>query len=351
MIAVMQLLGQSGKSLLLPPPSSTYAAEHDWLFYLVIWVSAFFVALIFGLLIVFIIRFRQRCPDDLPGGAKQNMALELTWTVIPLIIVIIFFVFGFQMFIDVSTPPANTYQVIVTAYKWGWEFTYPNGATSDKLHVPAGRPVLLVLESRDVIHSFYVPDFRIKRDVVPGRYNKLWFEVPEPGVHDIYCAEYCGTQHSQMLSKVVVHTPTQFLAWLEDASNWIEKVSPSEAGRQLVESKGCMQCHSLDGSGKIGPTFLNLYGSTRLWKDNESGPADENYIRESILNPAAHVVAGYDNVMPTYQGRLSDREITVMITYLQSISENYTGDEVEQDTKVDEPAEADASDDKSQEVE
>jgi len=231
--------------------------------------------------------------------------------------------------------------VIVTAYKWDWEFTYPNGATSDQLHVPAGKPIRLILESRDVIHSFYVPDFRIKKDCVPGRFNKIWFEAPQPGVHDLYCAEYCGTQHSQMLSKVIVHTPQQFLAWLENASNWIDKISPAEAGKMLVESKGCRQCHSADGSGKIGPSFLNLYGNTRLLKDNSSAMADENYLRQAILDPAAGVVAGYDNVMPTYQGRLSDREIMAIIEYMKSISNNYKDQTIElQDDETDQSQDA-----------
>lgn len=324
-MTLLELIAQTDPTFWKPSSSSTYSADVDWLFYLIYWVSVFFTTLIVGLMTFFVIRYRQKDKGHVPSGSTHNTPLELAWSLPPAILVIVFFAFGFQGFLNMATPPGNSYEILVTAYKWDWEFKYPNGATSRELHVPNDRPIRLVLQSNDVIHSFYVPAFRIKKDCVPGRYNKTWFEAPHAGEYDLYCAEYCGTLHSQMLTKVVVHEPEDFLAWLDDTSNWVAKTPPIDAGKRLVREKGCMQCHSVDGTQMQGPTFKDLFGRQENLVGGSTHVADEAYIKESITYPSRKIVLGYENVMPTYQGRLKDQEITAIIEYMKSISKHYEG--------------------------
>jgi cytochrome c oxidase subunit 2 len=200
-------------------------------------------------------------------------------------------------------------------------FTYPNGYIDSQLHVPVDTAVKLTMTSEDVLHSFFVPDFRIKRDVIPGRYTRLWFTAVETGEYDIFCTEYCGTNHWNMLSKLVVHERAEFDSWLEEASDFLSKMPPAEAGEMLYNMRGCKQCHSVDGSPGIGPSFLGKFGSEEQLLTGETVVVEENYIRESILDPQARIVAGYDPVMPTYQGRLKDEEITAIIEYMKTLSE------------------------------
>jgi cytochrome c oxidase subunit 2 len=307
-------------SFWMPPKVSTVAHQVDWLFSFILGISIFFFLLIVVLMVVFIIRYRRREGVEAEASASHNTLLELTWTIIPLILVVVIFFFGFKGFLDMATPPANAYEILVDGQKWNWTFTYPNGYSDSNLHVPVDRPIRLVMSSADVIHSLYVPAFRIKADVVPGRYSKVWFEATEPGSYELFCAEYCGTSHSDMISQVVVHPVGEFETWLEKASNFLETMSPVDAGRKLYQIRGCQQCHSVDGSAKTGPTLLGVYDRDRGFTDGTSIIADENYIRESILEPMSRVVAGYEPVMPTYQGRIKDAEITAIIEYLKSLS-------------------------------
>jgi cytochrome c oxidase subunit 2 len=308
-----------GSSFWMPPQVSTVAQGVDWLFNFILAVSVFFFLLIVVVMVVFILKYRQREGHRAEDSPTHNMALELTWSIIPLILVIVIFIFGFKGFLDMSTPPANAYEILVEGQKWNWSFTYPNGYVDSNLHVPVNRPIRLVMSSQDVIHSLYVPAFRVKMDVVPGRYAKAWFEATEPGEYDLFCAEYCGTSHSDMIAHVVVHPVGEFETWLEKASNFLDTMSPVDAGRKLFQVRGCQQCHSVDGSAKTGPTLLGVFGRTQNLADGTTITVDENYIRESILEPQARVVAGYEPVMPTYQGRLKDAEITAIIEYFKSL--------------------------------
>jgi cytochrome c oxidase subunit 2 len=308
-----------GSSFWMPPQVSTVAQGVDWLFNFILAISVFFFLLIVVLMVVFIIRFRHREGRGADASPTHNMALELIWTGIPLILVIVIFVFGFKGFLDMSTPPANAYEILVEGQKWSWSFTYPNGYVDADLHVPVDRPVRLVMSSQDVIHSLYVPAFRVKMDVVPGRYSKAWFEATRPGEYDLFCAEYCGTSHSGMIAHVIVHPVGEFETWLEKASNFLDTMSPVDAGRKLFSVRGCQQCHSVDGSSKTGPTLLGVWGRQATFTDSSTLVVDENYIRQSILEPQARVVAGFEPVMPTYQGRLSDPEILAVIEYLKSL--------------------------------
>lgn len=331
------MLGQTNSSFWMPTEASTYAGNVDWVFYFILSIAAFFFTVIAVTLVLFVVRYRRRPGHHEQPTATHSLGLELTWSIIPLILVIVIFIFGFKGFMDMVTPPANSYEILVTAAKWNWLFTYPNGHVDANLHVPVNRPVRLVLTSQDVIHSLYVPAFRIKKDCVPGRFNKAWFEATkintDPG-YDLFCAEYCGTKHSEMIAKVYVHEPTDFAKWLEDASHWEGRMTPAQRGAGLYRQRGCQQCHSLDGTNNIGPTFKNLWdhvveGSvtfrdgTRLSSLFNDNYTPEDYIRESIYKPEARFVAGFNPAMPTYQGQVKENDIPAMIAFFKSLSDKY----------------------------
>lgn len=318
-LASLALAGKE-KTFWLPKQSSTAAAGIDWVWDFIFWLSAIFFVIIVGLTVLFAIQYRARKGyATAKKHSNHNTVLELTWTIIPSILIIPIFWYGFKGYLDLTVPPANSYEVGVTAQRWTWLFTYPNGYVDQNLHVPIDRPVRLVMQSEDVIHSFFVPNFRVKRDIVPGRYNIAWFEATEAGEHVIFCTEYCGTNHSDMLSKVIVHPSGEFEPWLEEASNFLEKLAPAEAGEMLYNIRGCKQCHTIDGSIRIGPSFKGVWGTEHPLTDGSSITVEENYVRQSILDPASQVVAGYDAVMPTYKGRLKDTEITMIIEYIKSL--------------------------------
>ena len=311
--------GPNDPSFWLPRGASTSAEGVDRVFALIYGISLFFFLLIVAILVVFVIRYRRRVGREAGDTPSHNTPLELTWTIIPLVLVVVIFWQGFKGFLDLVTPPANAYEILVNAQKWKWTFTYPNGYVDDRLHVPVDTPIRVVLTSEDVIHSFYVPAFRVKKDAVPGRYTKAWFQATTPGEYDLFCAEYCGTSHSDMHTTVVVHPPGEFEKWLDGAANLLATLSPAEAGAKLYSSRGCAQCHSVDGRPGTGPTFKGLFGHDVLLEAGKRAIADENYLRESIVDPGAKVVAGFQPVMPTYQGRLKDREITAIVEYLKTL--------------------------------
>jgi len=309
-----------GPTFWLPEQATELARRQDARWALVYWISVFFFVLITALTILFVIRYRRRPGYQQQPSTSHNTTLEVVWTVIPIILVVIIFWEGYRVFLDMVTPPRGAYEIQVTGQKWNWQFTYPNGYVDADLHVEAGQPVRLVMTSADVIHALFVPDFRIKRDVTPGRYSELWFNAERPGEHPIYCAEYCGTDHSKMLAKVVVHPPGEFDQWLQEASDFLSRMPPAEAGELLYRQRGCPQCHSIDGTPGIAPTFLGLFGSMETLATGEQVLVDENYVRESILNPRERLTAGYDPVMPTYQGRMRDEEIAAIIEYLKTLT-------------------------------
>lgn len=315
------MAGTSESSFWFPPQASTVAAESDWLYNFILWISIVsFVLLMIGM-IWFMIKYRSRKGHGPEASPEHNQALEITWTVIPTIILVFIFYFGVTSYINMRTPPADAYDILVTAQKWNWQFTYPDGHVDGNLHVPMGKNVRLVMESVDVLHSFFVPAFRTKMDVVPGRYTYLWFQANQTGTFPIFCAEYCGTKHSGMLSQVVVHEEKEFATWLADQGDLLKRMSPAEAGAELYKSRGCVQCHSVDGAPGIAPTFKGLFGKQRSFTDGSSAVADENYIRQSLLEPQAKVVAGFAPVMPTFQGKLKDPEIMAIAAYLKTLSD------------------------------
>ncbi len=311
---------QSGPTFWLPPQGSTSAHKVDSVFYLVLWIALFFFSVIVVLMILFVLRYRRRPGrEEAQPSTTQNLPLEVTWTAVPIVAVVVIFVFGVRNFLDITTPPANSYEIQVTGQKWQWLFTYPNGYVDKDLHVPVDTPVLLTMTSQDVIHGFFIPAFRVKKDVVPGRYTRVWFRANAPGEQDLMCTQYCGTGHSTMHSYVIVHPPGDFEKWLAGAANFVSKLPPAEAGARLYQTRGCKQCHSLDGTAGIGPTWTGLYGRQVALTTGMFLTADDDYIRESIMDPQAKIVAGFEPVMPTYKGRLSDAEITALIAYIKTL--------------------------------
>jgi len=318
--ASSMLFAQSeGGTLFFTPPASTVAPAVDSLFYFIFWISTFFFVLIVGLMVLFVLKYRRRPGVDAQKTAHHNMLLEAAWSIIPALLLVVIFVEGVLGYLDLRNPPDEAYEIRVTGRKWSWAFQYPNGHVENHLHVPAGRPVRLLMTSEDVIHSVFIPAFRVKMDVVPERYTKVWFEATTPGTYRLYCAEYCGTEHSNMVADVVVHEPGEFEAWLEDASNFLDKMPPAEAGKLLYERRGCIQCHTTDGTPKAGPSFRGTFGSEQALADGTTVKVDENYIRESILEPLTKVRAGYRPVMPTYRGQLKDAEISAIIEFIKSL--------------------------------
>jgi len=310
-------------TLYLPPPSSTIAGEVDSLFYFIFYASLVLFILVMSATAFFIFRYRRRGKKELTSGVAHNTRLEILWTIIPTILVFIVFIWGFKTYLKMNVVPSGAIEIKGTGQKWFWTFDYPNGAnTVNDLIVPVGKPIKMLLSSQDVIHSFFVPDFRVKMDVLPNRYTLTWFEATKTGEFEIYCTEYCGKGHSEMLGKVIVKSELDYNSWLEESAMDIpEGMALEDAGAQLYQSKACVTCHSVDGTPGVAPSFKGRYGEMEALADGSQILVDENYLRESILNPQAKVVAGYQPVMPTYQGVLKNRQIDALIAYIKSLQD------------------------------
>lgn len=307
-------------SFWLPSKASTFAPMVDSTFNLYLWLSVFFFVLVCGLIAYFTFKYIRKRPDQLATAqVTHNLKLELTWTLIPLVLVMFLFFLGMKGYLHMRVAPQNFAEVKVIGQKWSWIYEYPSGATNDTLVVPVNTPVRLVMHSRDVLHSFYVPEFRVKADVIPGRYHTLWFEATRTGSFKVFCTEYCGTNHSYMLSGVKVLDYPAYEEWLAAASDPGKGKTPEEFGKVLYTKKGCNACHTLDGSKGIGPTWKGLFGRSEALANGQSVSADENYIRSSIYEPNAQVVAGYQPVMPTYKGILKDNEVDALISYIKTL--------------------------------
>ncbi len=307
-------------TLFLPSAQSTIAPEVDALFNFIVLVSSILFAIVVGGSIFFVLRYRRRGDKEYTPDLSKNIRLEVLWTVIPTILVFIVFFWGFKSYLKMNVAPQDALQIQATGQKWFWQFEYENGATStNDLVVPVGQPVQLLMSSQDVVHSFYVPNFRVKMDVLPNRYTSVWFEATNVGQYDLFCTEFCGTGHSKMIGKVKVVNEREFNNWLEEAGSAGEGMALDAFGEKLVTSKGCLTCHSLDGSPNTGPTFQGIFGRLERMQDGSEITVDENYLRESILNPRAKIVEGYQPVMPTYQGILKKREVDALVAYLKTL--------------------------------
>jgi cytochrome c oxidase subunit 2 len=297
------------------------AEEVDANFLFIFLVVLFFFVITQGALLWFAVRYRRRRGEKEPETPHitGNRLLETAWVVIPSLLILAIFIFGYRVFRDIRTPPPGAAEVNVTASQFLYTFTYPNGRTAiNEVRVPVGAPVKFLMTSRDVIHGFYLPEFRVKQDILPGRYTDLWLEPDRPGRYDIFCTQYCGTGHSTMRAVMVVMEKEAYREWAAGKEEE-EGVPLAQRGKELVAKSGCTPCHSLDGTTKIGPTFKGLYGRTTLLTDGTSVVADENYLRESILEPNAKVVKGFKPIMPTFKGILKDDDIAAIIVYLKSL--------------------------------
>ncbi len=323
MPAHLNMLADFGGNFWLPPQASTIAQPVDWLFYFVFYICVFFFLLILVLLVGFAWIYRYREGHE-PGDApKHNTALELTWTFIPTVIVVIIFVYGFKGFLQMNVQPPDPYEIVVQGQMWHYSFRYPNGWVDKDLHVPMNIPVKFLLNSSDVIHGFYIPVFRVKKDVVPGRYNSIWIDANVAGVYDVFCTQYCGLGHSEMRAKATVESVADYKHWLD---NTIAGLPPDQLGQRYYQNYGCNQCHSVDGTAGRGPTWKDVYGSMVTLKDGKE-LVDENYLRYMIMvNPAngnAKQIPGFSPIMPSFVGTLNDRSTDALIAYIKSISVNY----------------------------
>ena len=299
-----------------PERASSIAGEVDALFLFILGITALFAAGVWIALLYFAIRYRRRSNEDRPAEIHGSLALELTWTIIPLAIMAVMFVWGAKVFFHMNRPPDDAMTVSVVGKRWMWKLQHPTGQREiNELHVPRGRAVKLVITSEDTIHSFFVPAFRIKKDAVPGRYNTAWFRATRNGTYHLFCAEYCGTEHSKMIGRVVVMEPEDYQTWLAGGP---PPESPVVAGEKLFTELNCITCHRPDSAGR-GPVLVGIFGRPVKLATGDTVVADEAYVRDSILNPAARVVAGYQPVMPTYQGQVSEEQLISLIAYIQSL--------------------------------
>ncbi len=299
-----------------PNEASTLSGQTDLLFLFMLLVSVVVIIGIGGAILLFVVRYHRRSEDEIPEQIVGSTRLELAWTLIPLGLTMIPFVWGASIYLQSSQPPANSEQVYVVAKQWMWKFQHADGQSEiNELHVPVGRPIKLSMTAQDVIHSFFVPDFRVKQDVLPDRYTTIWFQANQTGRFRIFCTQYCGTNHSQMTGFVVVMTPSDYATWLAGGTT---QQSPAQAGASLFQQYGCSGCHHADGSGP-GPSLVGVFGHTVHLNDGSTLIADESYVRESILNPTAKIVEGYQPIMPSFQGRLSEEQILQLIAYIQSL--------------------------------
>jgi cytochrome c oxidase subunit 2 len=314
----------------MPPAVNAEADESDMMFYGVLGLSIFFFAAIAIAVVYLVIKYRHRPGHKAQPSAAHNDALEITWTVIPTIITVFLFYYGWRSYIRVVTPPTKAVEVQVTARRWSWTFTHENGVTDSDLHVPVGVPVRMVMTSTDVIHSFYIPVMRVKQDVIPRRYTYVWFEATKPGTYQMYCAEYCGTNHSQMKPAVVVHEPGGYERYLADKQANEQNMDPVKLGAMLYEKKGCNACHTIDGTPRVGPTWashdwgqdVEMCIASPTCAQGTPIKIDESYLRESIEYPQAKFRKHdppYPASMPSMLGQLKEKEIQALIAYIKAL--------------------------------
>jgi cytochrome c oxidase subunit 2 len=300
---------------LWPQQASTMASRVDALYIFLLVVTGMMALLVCAFVIFFAARFRHRpgvCAEQIEGSTP----LEITWSAIPFLIFMVIFAWGAAVYFKERTPPTDSTEVYVVAKQWMWKLEHAEGQREiNELHVPVGRDVRLIMTSQDVIHSFFIPAFRIKQDVLPGRYSVAWFRATKPGVYHLFCAEYCGTQHSGMVGDIVVQEPAQYEAWMNGGST-----GPlSASGEKIFGELGCATCHRTDTQGR-GPSLQGVFGKPVELADGRTVTADENYLRECILDPGARRVKGFQPIMPTFQGLVTEEQVNALVAYIKAIS-------------------------------
>jgi cytochrome c oxidase subunit 2 len=301
----------------IPESASTVSSKVDALYFYLCGVTLFFTLLISGVLVFFVIRYRRRSPFEIPQRIAGSHKLETMWSVIPFIIAMSMFAWGAQIYFENSRPPKNANEIYVVGKQWMWKIQHSTGQREiNELHVPVGRKIKLIMTAEDTIHDFFIPAFRIKADVLPGKYTTQWFEATKAGTYHLFCAEYCGMNHSGMIGTVVVMQPSEFDNWLSGNAG---QQSPAVAGQQLYQSLGCVSCHGASGEGGRGPGLVGLFGRKVDLTNGQSLTADESYVRESIENPQAKIVAGFGPIMPTFQGQVTPEQLIQLMSFIKSL--------------------------------
>ena len=301
----------------IPESASTISGKVDALYFYLCGVTLFFTLLISGVLIFFVIKYRRRTAYEIPRPIAGSHKLETIWSVIPFIIAMSMFAWGAQIYFQNSRPPKNANEIYVVGKQWMWKIQHSTGQREiNELHVPVGRKIKLIMTAEDTIHDFFIPAFRIKADVLPGRYTTQWFEATKTGTYHLFCAEYCGMNHSGMIGSITVMQPTEFDDWLSGNAS---QQSPAVAGQQLFQSLGCVSCHGANGEGGRGPALAGLFGRQVFLTNNQTVTADEAYVRESIENPQAKIVSGFGPIMPTFQGQVTPEQLIQIISFIKSL--------------------------------
>jgi cytochrome c oxidase subunit II len=306
-------------SALFPREASTIAPYTDALYFFLLLITVVGLVLVGTLVFGFSIRYRKaEHPVAIP--VEGSTLLEATWTIIPLALFLIVFVWGALLYFRIYTPPANSMNIYVVGKQWMWKAEHPGGQHEiNALHVPTGRPIQLTMISQDVFHSFSIPDFRVKREVIPGRYSTVWFEATTPGTYHIFCTQYCGTNHSEMIGEVTVLTPDDYEKWTASSTSGM---SLAQNGERLFASMGCNACHSGNAAAR-GPNLAGVYGTKLTLANGSEVLVNDAYLRDAILNPSQHVTAGYAPIMPTYQGQISEDGLIDLVEYLKTLKTNY----------------------------
>lgn len=296
--------------------ASSISGEYEWFFWVMVIVCAIVAIGIAAVLIYSAVRYHRKRDDQMGSQRRYNIPAEVAWTVLPFLAFMGMFVYGAKLYFDIEVPPDDAIPVYVVAKQWMWKLQYLNGQREiNELHVPVGRPVKLTMTSQDVIHSFFVPAFRIKQDVIPGRYTSIWFEATRPGKFHLFCAEYCGTKHSGMIGWVYAMEQREYQTWLEQGG---AEGSLAAEGEKLFHQYACANCHHFDNQGRC-PNLRNLYGTKVQIDTGDWLTVDDTYIRNKLMNPREQVPNGFAPIMPTFQGQLSEEQIIALIAFIRSI--------------------------------
>lgn len=299
-----------------PEAASSIAEGVDRLYFFLTGVTLFFTALIFTVIFYFMVKYRRRSEDEQPSETGENLPLELTWTLVPTLLTAVIFVWSSSLYFRNSRPPTASTEIFVIGKQWMWHLQHPEGVREiNELHVPVNVPIKLTMTSEDVIHDFYIPAFRVKKDAVPGRYTSLWFQATKTGVYHLFCAQYCGADHAEMIGWVYVMNQSDYAAWL---SGGARNESMAQTGERLFNQLGCVTCHVADGTGR-GPSLTGLYGKSEKLRSGEMRLVDEALIRQAIVNPNSILLPNYPPIMPTFQGQVNEEQVLQLIAYVKSL--------------------------------
>jgi cytochrome c oxidase subunit II len=301
---------------LKPTAASSIAEGVDHLYFFLTVITLFFTILIFSTIFFFMIKYRRRSPDEIPPDTKEHLGLELTWTIIPTLITVFIFVWASSLYFENSRPPEAATEIFVVGKQWMWHIQHPEGVREiNELHVPVNVPISITLTSDDVIHDFYIPAFRVKKDAVPGRYTSLWFQATKIGTYHIFCGQYCGADHAEMIGWVYVMSAPDYAAWLSGGS---KNESMAQTGERLFTQLGCVTCHVADGTGR-GPSLVGVYGKPEKLRSGDMKVVDETLIRQAIVNPNSILLPNYPPIMPTFQGQINEEQVLQLIAYVKSL--------------------------------